>query len=73
MVVSVRAKQIRVKIGMKIAFTYEKLDGTWREVDNFLVDNIFVSKAGQRIVQGWRDDGTGHSYRRNRMSNVKEV
>lgn len=73
MTVSVKAKQIRVKVGMKISFTYQKLDGDWRKVENFLVDNIYVSTAGQRIVQGWREDGTGHSYRRNRMSNVVEV
>lgn len=73
MAVSVRTRQIRVKVGMKISFTYKKLDGTWRQVDNFMVDNIFVSKAGQRIIQGWREDGSGHSYRRYRMSNVKEA
>lgn len=71
--VSISSKRIRVKVGMKISFTYEKIDGTWRKVDNFLVDNIYVSESGQRIVQGWREDGTGRSYRRNRMSNVVEV
>jgi hypothetical protein len=73
MAVSVKSRQIRVKVGMMISFTYKKLDGDWRNVNNFLVDNIFVSKSGQRIIQGWREDGTGHSYRRYRMSNVVEV
>jgi hypothetical protein len=73
MAVSVKTKQIRVKVGMKISFSYKKLDGTYRKVNNFHVDNIFVSKAGQRIIQGWREDGSGHSYRRYRMSNVMEV
>ena len=71
--VGLKTKRIRVQTGMKISFTYIKLDGTWRNVENFLVDNIYVSKGGQRIIQGWREDGSGHSYRRNRMSNVQEV
>jgi hypothetical protein len=71
--VGLKTKRIRISVGMKISFTYQKLDGTWRKVENFLVDNIYVSQGGQRIIQGWRADGSGHSYRRNRMSNVLEV
>lgn len=73
---SIKTKQIRVKAGMKIAFTYRKLDGTMRQVKSFYVEEVFVSKSGQRIIKGWRGDGQdreGRSYRRYRMSNVQEV
>ena len=68
----IRGKRIRLKEGMYIAFTYQKLDGTMRKVDAFLVDRIYVSKDKRRIIQGWRGDGEGRSYRRERMSNVTE-
>lgn len=66
-------KRIIVKPGMRISFFYEKLNGDTRTVNNFLVDNIYVSQRGHRIVQGYREDKEGRSYRRYRMSNVKEV
>lgn len=68
-----RARKIRVNVGMKISFTYRKLNGEMRDVQNFTVDNIYISKKGYRIVQGIREGGDGHTYRRDRMTNVKEV
>lgn len=68
-----RARKIRVNVGMKISFTYRKLNGDMRDVQNFVVDNIYVSKKGHRIIQGIREDGSGHTYRRDRMTNVKEI
>jgi hypothetical protein len=73
MAVATARRNIRVKVGMKISFFYTKLNGEHRNVENFVVDNIYVSQAGQRIIQGYREDGTGHSYRRSRMANVKDV
>lgn len=66
-------RQIRVKPGMVISFLYQKLDGEMRTVNNFLVDNIYVSQKGHRIIQGYREDNEGRSYRRGRMTNVVEV
>lgn len=66
-------RQIRVKPGMVISFLYQKLDGEMRTVNNFLVDNIYVSQKGYRIIQGYREDNEGRSYRRGRMTNVVEV
>ena len=66
-------RKIQVREGMRISFTYKKLDGTMKTVDDFLVDRIYTSNDGQRIVQGWRADGAGRSYRRYRMGNVKAV
>jgi hypothetical protein len=58
---------------MRISFFYQKLNGETRTVNSFLVDNIYVSQRGHRIVQGYRDDDQGRSYRRYRMTNVKEI
>lgn len=69
----IATKRIVVKPGMRISFFYQKLNGDTRTVNNFLVDNIYVSQRGHRIVQGYREDKEGRSYRRYRMTNVKEV
>jgi hypothetical protein len=58
---------------MRISFFYQKLNGETRTVNDFLVDNIYVSQRGHRIVQGYRDGDEGRSYRRYRMTNVKEL
>lgn len=66
-------KRIIVKPGMRISFYYQKLNGETRTVNDFLVDNIYMSQMGHRIVQGYRDGNVGRSYRRYRMTNVKEI
>ena len=66
-------RRIIVKPGMRISFFYRKLNGEPRTVNNFLVDNIYTSQDGHRIVQGYREDSEGRSYRRYRMTNVREV
>lgn len=66
-------RRIRISVGMKISFTYLKLNGEMRQVDNFVVDNIYRSKKGYRMIQGWREDGEGRTYRRERMTNVVDV
>jgi hypothetical protein len=73
MTTRITTRQIRVKPGMRISFLYQKLDGTMRTVNNFLVDNIYVSQKGHRIIQGYREDKEGRSYRRGRMTNVTEA
>lgn len=69
----IATRRIRVKPGMRISFLYQKLNGDMRTVNNFLVDNIYVSQRGHRIVQGYREDNEGRSYRRGRMTNVVEI
>lgn len=69
----VRGRKIQVQVGMRISFRYKKMDGTIRDVENFEVDNIYKSQKGYRLIQGYREDGEGRTYRRNRMTNVKEV
>lgn len=55
-----------------ISFTYKSLDGEVKDVESLHVHQIFTSKDGHRIVQGWKDkgEGEGRSYRADRMTNV---
>lgn len=60
-----------VAVNDNVTFTYEKLDGEVKTVENFYVDRVFTSKEGQRIVQGWLEPtGEGRAYRQDGMSDV---
>lgn len=60
-----------VAVNDNVTFTYEKLDGEVKKVENFYVDRVFTSKEGQRIVQGWLEPtGEGRAYRQDSMSDV---
>lgn len=60
-----------VSVNENVAFTYEKIDGEVKKVENFYVDRVFTSKDGRRIVQGWLEPtGEGRAYRQTGMSDV---
>jgi hypothetical protein len=60
-----------VPVKQNVSFTYEKLDGEVKTVEDFYVDSVFTSADGNRIVSGWLEANTkGRAYREDRMSNV---
>lgn len=60
-----------VAVNENVSFTYEKLDGEVKTVENFKVDSVFTSSDGNRIVSGWLEaTGEGRAYREDRISEV---
>ena len=60
-----------VTANQNVSFTYEKLDGEVKTVDNFRVDRVFTSTEGNRVVQGWLEaTGEGRAYREDRISEL---
>jgi hypothetical protein len=60
-----------VSVNENVTFTYEKLDGEVKTVENLHVDRVFTSTDGNRIVQGWlATTGEGRAYREDRISGV---
>jgi hypothetical protein len=63
-----------VAVNQNVSFTYEKLDGEVKTVENLRVDRVFTSTDGNRIVQGWLEaSGEGRAYREDRISDVTVV
>jgi hypothetical protein len=60
-----------VAVNDNVTFTYEKIDGEVKTVENLHVDRVFTSSEGHRIVQGWLEaTGEGRAYRQDGISNV---
>lgn len=61
-----------ITANQNISFTYESLSGEVKEVESLYVHQVFTSKDGHSIVQGWKEqgEGAGRSYRAERMSNI---
>lgn len=60
-----------VAVNQNVSFTYEKLDGEVKAVENLRVDRVFTSTDGHRVVSGWLEaTGEGRAYREDRISEV---
>lgn len=60
-----------IAVNENVAFTYEKLDGEVKKVENLHVDRVFTSTEGHRIVQGWLGaTGEGRAYRQDGIRDV---
>jgi hypothetical protein len=61
-----------VEVNQNVSFTYEKLDGEVKTIENLLVDRVFTSADGNRVVTGWLGTtGEGRAYREDRISEVE--